>query len=195
MHCQTAFLLWYGDRKNDLANSLYRFLFYRSAVFAGPYWPLIVKKACILEPLQFNDLTPLYCSLTPISDQSTTRKKCGLVKQNWYRMFNRPFSRTHTKEKGSDNARLPYTRKLSKGLILENFESSRAFFENIFSKSIVLSCTCTSGMFLGGNRIMVLLRYFKRIEPLKNKEFKVFYLHQIVHWHVIPSSAIKDANS
>ena len=39
---------------------------------------------------------------------------------------------------------------------------------------------CTSRMFHSTPQIMKLLKYFKCIEPLKKKEFKIFYLNQFV---------------
>ena len=43
---------------------------------------------------------------------------------------------------------------------------------------------CTSGIFCTGPKIMALLKYFKHIKPSEEEKFKVFYLNQIVLWHV-----------
>ena len=60
---------------------------------------------------------------------------------------------------------IPYSRKFLKGLIFKN----SSFFQNNFLKSIMLSCTCTSGMFHSGLRIMALI---KHIESSKEERIK-----------------------
>ena len=62
---------------------------------------------------------------------------------------------------------VPCSRKFSKSLIFENFQTSQ---ENIFFKINDISCTCTSGMFRSSLRKMRLLKYFKHIEPSSKEE-------------------------
>ena len=53
-----------------------------------------------------------------------------------------------------------------------NFQKLSSIFENIFSKSIVLSCTCTSRVFQNTLRQMTPLKYFNCIEPSKEERIQ-----------------------
>ena len=53
-----------------------------------------------------------------------------------------------------------------------NFQKLSSIFENIFSKSIVLSCTCTFRVFQNATRQMTLLKYFNCIEPSKEERIQ-----------------------
>ena len=53
-----------------------------------------------------------------------------------------------------------------------NFQKLSSIFENIFSKSIVLSCTCISRVFQNAPRQMTLLKYFNCIKPSKEERIQ-----------------------
>ena len=67
-----------GMGKKGLVNSLYHSCSTDPQFLRVVNWSRIATKACILEPQQFNDLTPRYSLLTPISDQSVTCKTADL---------------------------------------------------------------------------------------------------------------------
>ena len=78
----------------------------------------------------------------------------------------------------------------------QKFQKSSSLFKNIFSKSTVLSCTCTSRVFHNGPRQMTLLEYFNRIEPSKEERIQsVLPKPDGPLVCLIPCSTIESANS
>ena len=92
---------------------------------------------------------------------------------------------------------VPYSGKFSKGLIFENFKNKIVkHYRKYFLKLIMSSCTCTSGMFYIGLRIMALLKYIKCIEPSKEERIQsVLPKPDCPLAHLMPNSAIETANS
>ena len=73
---------------------------------------------------------------------------------------------------------------------------SSSIFENIFSKSMILSCMCTSGVFHSGLQQMTLLKYYNCIKPSEEERIQSVCLNQSGPLaRLIPCSTIESANN